>query len=102
MSRDEIAEVLAAHRSDMGDGWCDCGIRLPDLLDHTREAHLAAVLAERERRVKAEVLREAAAACRRMADQAEIDAGGKLERWDAFVEAEDWLRERTDRIEGQS
>lgn len=74
--RDEIAEVLAAHHAAVGPisgMWsCPCGkksvngsVRDGDLtnVDERRaqyRAHLAAVLAERERRVKAEVLRDAA------------------------------------------
>lgn len=57
-------------------------------------------LADHDRQVAAKTLRDAAAACRRMADQAEIDAGGKLDRWDAFTEAEDWMTTNADQIEG--
>lgn len=45
-----------------------------------------------------EALRSAADACRRMADQAELDAGGNFERWDAFSEAEDWCLARADHL----
>lgn len=59
-------------------------------------------LADHDRQVAAKTLRDAAAACRRMADQAEIDAGGKLDRWDAFTEAEDWMTTNADQIEGDA
>lgn len=55
-------------------------------------------VAEAERRGAERALRSAADACRRMADQAETDAGGKLDRWDAFAEAEDWCLLRADRL----
>ena len=67
--RDEIAEVLAEHHgceimfTERGAETCT-GDMLPrgsyESIAHAYRLHLAAVLTERERRVKAEALREAA------------------------------------------
>ena len=63
-----------------------------------RSDWLRSALAAAEARGAERALREAAEAVRRMADQAEVDAGGKLERWDAFAEAEDLLLDRAAQV----
>lgn len=96
--RDALAKVLLAATWPDGDGQGLPGRTISQIL---ADAFLDSDwLAEHDRQVQAKTLRDAGAACRRMADQAEVDAGGKLDRWDAFMEAEDWMTMRADRIEG--